>query len=119
MINGWGGVLSYLGVSDMRDVVAMMNQGDKQAELILDAMVYQIAKEIGALATVFSGRVDAILLTGGIAQNPTVMGRLIPRIEFIAPVKKYPGEDELGALAAAGMAVVSGRRPAQEYTSDL
>ena len=53
------------------------------------------------------------------AQNPTVMGRLIPRIEFIAPVKKYPGEDELGALAAAGMAVVSGRRPAQEYTSDL
>lgn len=119
MINGRGGVLSYLGVSDMRDVVAMMNQGDKQAELILDAMVYQIAKEIGALATVFSGRVDAILLTGGIAQNPTVMGRLIPRIEFIAPVKKYPGEDELGALAAAGMAVVSGRRPAQEYTSDL
>ena len=115
MINGRGGVLSYLGVSDMRDVVKMMEDGNRQAELVLDAMTYQIAKEIGGLSTVFYGKVDAILLTGGIAYNPTVMGRLIPRIEYIAPVKLYPGEDELGSLVAAGMAAISGRRPAQDY----
>lgn len=115
MINGRGGVLSYLGVSDMRDVVRMASQGDGQAVLVLDAMAYQIAKEIGSLAPVFSGRVDAILLTGGIAYNTAVMERLIPRIEFIAPVKLYPGEDELGSLVEAGLAAESGERPASDY----
>ena len=115
MINGRGGVLSYLGVSDMRDVVRMASQGDEQAVLVLDAMAYQIAKEIGSLAPVFSGRVDAILLTGGIAYNTAVMERLIPRIEFIAPVKLYPGEDELGSLVEAGLAAESGERPASDY----
>ena len=116
MINGRGGVLSYMGVSDMREVVRMRDQeGNAQAGLIFDALVYQVAKEIGSLAPVFSGRVDAILITGGMAQNKVVMASLIPRIEFIAPVHLYPGEDELGALAQAGMAAVSGRRPAQDY----
>ena len=116
MINGRGGVLSYMGVSDMREVVRMCDQeGNAQAGLIFDALVYQVAKEIGSLAPVFSGRVDAILITGGMAQNKVVMASLIPRIEFIAPVHLYPGEDELGALAQAGMAAVSGRRPAQDY----
>ena len=116
MINGRGGVLSYMGVSDMREVVRMRDQeGNAQAGLIFDALVYQVAKEIGSLAPVFSGRVDAILITGGMAQNKVVMASLIPRIEFIAPVHLYPGEDELGALAQAGMAAVSGHRPAQDY----
>ncbi len=115
MINGKGGVSSYLGVSDMREVVKMAGEGNAEAALIIDAMAYQIAKEIGAAATVFCGHVDAILLTGGIAYNQTIMGKLIPRIEFIAPVAMYPGENELEALASAGYAVMVGHERAHDY----
>ncbi|MBQ1275724.1 MAG: butyrate kinase [Flavobacteriales bacterium] len=115
MVNGRGGVSSYLGISDMREVAAMEEAGDAKATLVLDAMAYQIAKEIGAAATVLSGKVDAILLTGGIAYNAAVMNRLIPRVEFIAPVKLYPGEDELGALASAGLEVVRDGVEARPY----
>lgn len=115
MINGKGGVSSYLGVSDMREVVKMAGEGNAEAELVIDAMAYQIAKEIGAAATVFCGQVDAILLTGGIAYNQTVMGKLVPRIEFIAPVVMYPGENELEALSSAGYAVMTGHEQAHDY----
>ncbi|MDD4820470.1 MAG: butyrate kinase [Flavobacteriales bacterium] len=115
MINGRGGVSSYLGVSDMREVVKMSESGNEQAKLILEAMAYQIAKEIGAMYTVFCGKVDAILLTGGIAYNTTVMELLRPRIEYLAPVVMYPGEDELGALANAGLSVLKGETKAHEY----
>lgn len=115
MVNGKGGLMAYLGSSDARDARRLAEEGDKKADLIVEAMAYQIAKEIGAMGTVLMGNIDAILLTGGIAYNDFVMGKLIPRIEFIAPVTVYPGEDELTALATNGLMVMQGEVSPKEY----
>ena len=93
----------------------MISKGDEKANLIYEAMVYQICKEIGAYATVLKGDVDAIILTGGIAYSPFVVDDLKKAIGWIAPVKVYPGEDELLALAQGGIRVLSGEEEAKEY----
>lgn len=115
MINGKGGLMAHLGMNQAHHIVDKIKAGDKEAGLILDAMAYNIAKEIGAAATVLEGKVDAICLTGGIAYNDYVCERVIKRIEFIAPIKRYPGEDEMGALASNVLRVLNGEEEGLVY----
>lgn len=92
-----------------------VDEGNKEAQLVADAMTYQVAKCIGEMATVLRGEIDGILLTGGVAYNDYFMGLLIPRIEFLSKVFRYPGEDELEALASNGLLVIKGELQAMEY----
>jgi butyrate kinase len=109
-----GGIYSYLGTRDLREVERRIAAGDGKATLIFDAMVYQIAKDIGAMATVLNGRLDAILLTGGMAHSQKLVDRLRPAIQWIAPVVVYPGEDELQALAEGALRVLRHEEEAKE-----
>ena len=115
MISGKGGVVAYLGTNSFQEVERRAAEGDKQARLISDAFAYRLAKEIGAMATVVCGKVDAIILTGGIAYNKELMEAVERRVSFIAPVSVYPGEDEMGALAQNGLNVLEGIEEAKEY----
>lgn len=90
---------AHLGTTDIPAVIQSIEAGDDHARLVLDAMIYNVAKSIGAASTVLYGKVDAILLTGGIAYSDYVISRLRERISFLAPVFVYPGEDEMEALA--------------------
>lgn len=115
LIAGKGGFVAYLGTNDARTVEAMIQEGDDHALLVYEAMAYQVAKEIGACATVLRGKVDAVLLTGGIAYSKRMVSMIRERIDFIGPVHVYPGEDELLALAEAGIRVLSGEEEARIY----
>lgn len=114
-IKGQGGVVAYLGTNDIRDVEQMIADGDEKAKLVHEAMIYQIAKEIGAYATVLKGEVDAIVLTGGIAYSAMVREMIEDRVKFIAKVIAYPGEDEMSALAGGGLRVLRGEEEALVY----
>jgi butyrate kinase len=114
-INGKGGIVAHLNTNDFREVIKRVEDGDKKAELIYDAFIYQIAKEIGKCAVVLNGKVDAIILTGGIAYNKIVTEHIIEKVGFIAPVVIYPGEDELIALAQGTLRVLRGEEAAKEY----
>lgn len=111
---GKGGLMAHCGVNDARAVYEMGLKGDKHAQLIFDAMAYNVAKEIGSMAVVMKGKVDAILITGGIAYNEYFVKYVTDMVNFIAPVKAYPGEDELGALASNGFRVLNGEA-CQQY----
>ncbi len=115
MISGEGGVVSYLGTNSFMDVENRVNAGDADAILINEAFAYQLAKEIGAMSTVVSGKVDAIIITGGIAYNKDLMEKVKEKVQFIAPVSVYPGEDEMGALAGNGLAVLEGSEEVKVY----
>lgn len=115
MINGEGGIVSYLGTNSFVEVEKRIAAGDKEAALIADAFIYKLAKEIGAMSTVVEGKVDAILVTGGIAYGKGLMEDLKKRISFIAPVYIYPGEDEMGALASNALAVLDGKEEIKIY----
>ncbi|APC42297.1 butyrate kinase [Clostridium estertheticum] len=114
-INGKGGFVSYLNTNDVRDALKMSQGGDKKAKLIIQAMGYQVAKEIGGCAAVLSGKVDAIILTGGIAYGEAVVNYITKRVKFIADVVVYAGEDELLALAQGAIGVLSGKEQAKVY----
>lgn len=114
-INGKGGAVAYSGTNDFKVVADKADAGDKDSKLIYDAYIYQIAKEIGQDAAVLSGKVDAILLTGGIAYNKGITGKIAERVSFIAPVVVYPGEDELLALTQGALRVLKGEEKAKEY----
>ena len=109
-----GGLLSYLGTADAREVEQRIASGDREAEQVYRAMAYQIAKEIGAMATVLHGQVDAILLTGGLARSPLLTGWVSDRVDFIAPVRILPVH-EMDALAAGALAVLRGETQALTY----
>jgi butyrate kinase len=111
-----GGLYAYLGTRDVRETEKMAGQGDQQAELVLQAMSYQVAKEIGAMATVLSGVVDRIILTGGIAYSKKIVKAITDRVEFIAPVVVVPGEEELESLAMGALRVLCGEERAHVYT---
>jgi len=115
MITGNGGFVAYLGTNNAFEVEQAAEKGDAKAALIQEAMFYQICKEIGAIATVFKGKVDAILVTGGIANNPYAINYIKTHTEFIAPVHVYPGEDEMWALASNGMMVLNGEIEVKVY----
>jgi butyrate kinase len=109
---GDGGLFAYLGTRDLIEVERRIDAGDREAALVFDAMVYQVAKEAGAMASVLKGKVDAVLLTGGMAHSERVVSQLRSYLEWIAPIRVYPGEDELQALAEGVFRVLSGEEPA-------
>ncbi len=112
---GQGGLFAYLGTSDAREIVNRIENGDYYAKLIFDAMIYQIAKEIGAASTVLRGDVDYIVLTGGLAYRDYLIKELISRVEFIAKVLVYPGENEMLALAKGAIKVLENKEEAKIY----
>lgn len=112
---GKGGCVAYLNTNDFRDVLKLAGEGNKEAQLIYDAFIYQVAKEIGAMATVLEGNVDKIILTGGMAYSEKVVGDITKRVGWISEVKTYPGEDELLALAQGAIRVLDGEEKAKEY----
>lgn len=114
-IKGNGGIVAYLDTNDVREVESLINSGDEKAKLVHKAMVYQVSKEIGSCATVLKGKVDAILLTGGIAYSQAITNMIKESVSFIAPVKVYPGEDEMIALAQGGIRVLSKEEEAKIY----
>ena len=114
-----GGVSAYLGTNDLVEVERRIAAGDQAAAEVLDAMAYQVAKAIGAYATVLSGRVDAILITGGAAHSTILTEAIIDRIGWIAPVRVHPGEDELTALAEGAGRVLAGEETPRDYASSI
>ncbi len=118
MITGSGGLMAYTGSNDAHKLEISARKGDKKARLIQEAMGYQISKEIGAMATVLTGEVHAIILTGGIAHNPDLTGYIKEHVAFIAPVFIYPGEDEMHALAMNGIMLLKGEILAREYKEE-
>lgn len=112
---GEGGLVGYLGTNDAVEVEKRIAAGDNEAELIYDAMAYQIAKEIGSAATVLEGKADAIILTGGIAYGKEFVKKITSKVSWITDVVVYPGEDELQALAEGAIRVLSGEEKAKVY----
>lgn len=115
MIKGQGGLVSYLATNNAIEVNGRIENGDKEAQLVYYAMAYQVAKEVGSCAAVLNGQVDGILLTGGIAHDEEFTGWIREKVEFIAPVYVYPGEDELTALAQGGLRILRGEEVPKEY----
>lgn len=107
-ISSKGGLVALLGTNSVIQVVERIQQGDERARKVLDAMCYNIAKQIGAMAAAMAGQVDGILLTGGIAFNEQIVDAIRERCSFIAPVSVYPGENELEALAINALVVLRG-----------
>ncbi|UCB53446.1 MAG: butyrate kinase [Candidatus Zixiibacteriota bacterium] len=110
-----GGLLAHLGTDNVEEVERRVDGGDQKAKLVYDALVYQIAKEIGAMATTLEGRVDAVLLTGGIANSQRLTDCITRKVEFLGQVLIFPGEDEMEALTLGGLRVVSGQEDAKKY----
>lgn len=113
-----GGWVAHLGTSDAREVEKRIADGDRYAELVYRTTAYEIAKDIAAMASVMNGDVDAIILTGGVAYSEMMTGMIRARVEFIAPVKIYPGEYEMDALAAGAVRVLEGMEEPKSYTGE-
>ncbi len=116
LITHQGGLISYLGTNDVREVIKKIEEGNQYAKLIFEAMCYQIAKEIGAMATVLKGKIDAIILTGGMAHNEILVNKIKDRTGWIAPLVVYPGEEEMKALAEAVIRVINGEEKVKIYS---
>lgn len=112
---GGSGLVAHFGTNSTIEVERMIAEGNQRARLVYEAMAYNIAKEIGAMATVLKGDVDAIALTGGVAHSEMLVGWITERVRFIAPVRVYPGEDEMLALAQGALRVLKGEEEAKEY----
>lgn len=110
-----GGLAAYLGTNNVKAVIEKINRGDKLSKLVLETMAYQICKEIGAYAAVLDGNVDAVVLTGGVANEKMITDFIKKKVSFIAPVMIYPGEDEMLALAQAGLRALRGEEKVKEY----
>ncbi len=114
-LTGKGGLVAHLGINDLRDVIKRIDAGDKKAALIYEAMAYNISKEIGLLAPVVNGNLDAIVLTGGLAYNEGFIDLIKKRVEFLAPVLVFPGEDEMTALANGVLRVLNKEENARNW----
>jgi butyrate kinase len=110
-----GGLVSYLGTNSAQEVEERAVAGDDEARLVYEAMAYQIAKEVGAMSTVLKGDVNAIVLTGGLASSKMLVKWIRERVKYIAPVRVYPGEDEMIALALGCLRVLRGTEEARTY----
>ncbi len=115
IITGEGGIVAHLGTNSFTDVEKRVKEGDQKFTQIYNAFAYNVAKTIGSMATVLKGDVDAILITGGIAYSTSMMELITEYIKYIAPVKVYPGEDEMSALALNGLSVLEGKETPLEY----
>lgn len=118
-IQGEGGLYSYLGTMDGREVQARIDNGDEYAKLIYDAMAYQIGKEIGLFATVLHGKIDNIILTGGLAYSNYLVEKIKEMISFIADIIVYPGEDEMDALNKGALRVIRGQEKSKIYEDEV
>lgn len=114
-VSGNAGLAAHLGTTDVAKIVSDIKAGDKRSEVILGGMIYQVAKAIGGAAVALYGKVDAILLTGGVAYSDYVVKGVTERVDFLAPVYVYPGEDEMLALASNGLMALEGKVPVKEY----
>jgi len=114
-ISGKAGLTAHLGTNDMKEILRRIAEGDKQAELVVDAMLYHTAKQIAAEGAVLCGKIDAIILTGGLVNEEYITLRLRHRLSWLAPIYCYPGEDEMGALAQNALMVLRGEVSAKEY----
>ncbi|MCH5249942.1 MAG: butyrate kinase [Lachnospiraceae bacterium] len=112
---GNGGFNAYCGTNDMRDVAKMVDNGDEKAAEVREAFITQVAKDIGSMACVLNGKIDQIIVTGGIAYDNTVISGLKEKAGWIAPMTIYPGEDELLALVQGGLRVLNGEEKAMTY----
>lgn len=114
---GQGGLVGYLGTNDAVRVEQRIDDGDEKAKLVYEAMAYQVAKEIGSAAAVLHGQVDAVILTGGLAYGKGFVKDITSRIDWIADIVVYAGEDELQALAEGALRVLTGEEIAKIYPS--
>ena len=115
MLAGKGGLVSLLGTNNAMEVEKRIEQGDTYAKLVYEAMAYNVAKTIGEMATVLKGRLDAIILTGGMANSQMLTDWIKERVSFIAPVRIYPGEGEMEALAEGALRVMRGEEKVKVY----
>ena len=115
LVRGYGGMFSYLNTKDAEEVSDMLSSGRVEAIKVVKAMVYQIAKEIGALFAITKGHLDAIILTGGLAYNQDFVQPLIEMIEHLGEIVLYPGENELEALAFNMHAFLQGKIEFKQY----
>lgn len=115
LITGHGGVVAYLGTNNMKVVEQEVKKGNREFQLIFEGMAYQVAKEIGACATVLKGKIDAICITGGLANSEMIVRLIKERVEWIAPILLFPGEEEMKALALGALRVLRGEEEAREY----
>ena len=115
MLIGKGGMVAYLGTNNFREVCEMALNGNEKALLIKDAVAYQVAKEIGSMSAVLKGKVDGIILTGGLAYEDSHNQRIIEMVEHLAKVVIYPGEGELSSLAFNGLLALDGVIEIKEY----
>lgn len=115
MITGKGGFMAYFGTNSAYDIEKRAKEGDEKAQLLQDAMAYQIGKAIGEMAAVLYGEVHGILITGGVANNKDLVSYIRNMVGFIAPVFVYPGEDEMSALAMNGLMVMRGEVACKDY----
>lgn len=113
---GKGGLTAYLGTSDAREIEKMIANGDEKAKLLYEAQAYQVAKAIGELSVVLKGKIDAIVITGGLAHSKMLTGMIEDYVKFIAPVVIEPGEYEMEALALGGLRLLKGEETAKEFT---
>lgn len=112
---GKGGYVAYLNTNDAREVLRLAEEGNEKAKLCFDAFIYQVSKAAGEMSTVLNGKVDRIILTGGIAYSEKVVEELKKRIGWIGEITVYPGEDELLALAQGALRVLNGEEEVREY----
>lgn len=114
-VNGTAGVLAYLATTDAIAIGKQIQAGDKKAEEVIKAMAYQVAKEIASLTAVLRGKVDAIILTGGLAYWDYFVGLVSERVAHLGKIRRYPGENEMESLAFGALRALSGEEPMQKY----
>jgi len=114
-MRGQGGLVAYLGTNSALEVEKRIADGDERAERIYEGMAYQTAKGVAGLASVVAGNVDVIVLTGALAHSKVLVNWIVERVRFIAPVRVWPGEDELEALALGALRVLRGEEPAHAF----
>jgi butyrate kinase len=110
-----GGLSAHLGTDDGREVEARIAKGDAKAREVYEAMAYQTAKEIGAMAAALCGKLDGVVLAGGLAHSDLFCGWVTERVAFLGPVFRFPGEFEMEALAAGALRVLAGEEEALQY----
>ncbi len=116
MLFGEGGIYAYIGLKDFREVMERVRGGDEKAKEVVAAMIYQIAKDVGGMATVLEGKIDGIIITGGMAHEEYLVENLKRRIEFLSRIYLYPGEDELLALAEGALRVLRKEESPIDYS---
>ncbi|MFO7815037.1 MAG: butyrate kinase [Halanaerobiales bacterium] len=112
---GNGGLMAYLGTNDGLEIEERIKNGDQKAKLVYEGMIYQITKEIGAMATVLNGDVDAIFITGGLAKSKYITNRVVKKIKYISEVLVYPGAEEMENLAKGALRVLKKEEEYLEY----